>query len=137
MADPLILAYGKGIIRGFVGNPKGILDLVPVDVVVNVMLPASLPAAASRSFVTRPTEFVSARHESASNATPSSSSLQIKDHENDVQVYHVATSDTQSFEVLFTFTDICHAILRSLHCSNEGVGNPSPLIKTSRYFLTA
>ena len=104
MADPLILAYGKGIIRGFVGNPKGILDLVPVDVVVNVML-ASLPAAASRNFVTRPTEFVSARHESASNATPSSSSLQIKDHENDVQVYHVATSTLNPLK-FSTFTDI-------------------------------
>ena len=30
MADPLILAYGKGLIRGFFGDRNGVLDLVPV-----------------------------------------------------------------------------------------------------------
>ena len=46
MADPLILAYGKGLIRGFVGDSRGVIDLVPVDAVVSVML-ASLPATAA------------------------------------------------------------------------------------------
>ena len=46
MADPLILAYGKGLIRGFVGDSGGVLDLVPVDAVVSVML-ASLPSTAA------------------------------------------------------------------------------------------
>jgi fatty acyl-CoA reductase len=52
MADPLILAYGKGLIRGFVGDSTGVLDLVPVDAVVSVML-ASLPetAAMKKTFV--------------------------------------------------------------------------------------
>ena len=45
MADPLIIAYGKNIIRGFVGDPAGVLDLVPVDSVVNVML-AAMPVTA-------------------------------------------------------------------------------------------
>lgn len=46
MADPLILAYGKGLIRGFVGDSKGVIDLVPVDAVVSVMM-ASLPVTAA------------------------------------------------------------------------------------------
>ena len=37
-ADPLSVAYGMGLIAGFVGdNKKGVLDIAPVAV-VNVMI---------------------------------------------------------------------------------------------------
>ncbi len=38
MLDPLILAYGKGRLIDFPGNAKGILDIIPVDIVVNALL---------------------------------------------------------------------------------------------------
>ncbi|ONK72607.1 uncharacterized protein A4U43_C04F21170 [Asparagus officinalis] len=40
MMDPLVLYYGKGKIAGFVGDPNGVLDVVPVDMVVNATLAA-------------------------------------------------------------------------------------------------
>lgn len=43
MADPIIMAFGKGILREFPGNPDSVIDLVPVDHVVNAII-----AAASR-----------------------------------------------------------------------------------------
>jgi HAD superfamily hydrolase (TIGR01490 family) len=38
MADPLILAYGRGVLSEFPGVPDGALDLIPVDMVVNATL---------------------------------------------------------------------------------------------------
>jgi fatty acyl-CoA reductase len=38
MADPIIRAYGLGQIPEFPGIPEGIIDLVPVDFVVNALL---------------------------------------------------------------------------------------------------
>jgi alcohol-forming fatty acyl-CoA reductase len=38
MAEPIILAYGRGSIPEFPGIPDGIIDIIPVDVVVNAML---------------------------------------------------------------------------------------------------
>jgi alcohol-forming fatty acyl-CoA reductase len=38
MAEPIILAYGQGNIPEFPGIPEGILDVIPVDLVVNAML---------------------------------------------------------------------------------------------------
>ncbi len=38
MADPLILAFGRGILPEFPGLPDGVLDLIPVDIVVNACL---------------------------------------------------------------------------------------------------
>jgi alcohol-forming fatty acyl-CoA reductase len=38
MAEPIILAYGRGTIPEFPGIPEGISDIIPVDYVVNVML---------------------------------------------------------------------------------------------------
>jgi alcohol-forming fatty acyl-CoA reductase len=38
MAEPIILAYGRGNIPEFPGIPEGIADLIPVDFVVNAML---------------------------------------------------------------------------------------------------
>lgn len=50
MAEPIILAYGRGSIPEFPGLPEGIVDIIPVDLVVNAMLavagtvPAQAPA---------------------------------------------------------------------------------------------
>jgi alcohol-forming fatty acyl-CoA reductase len=38
MADPLIIAYGQGILPEFPGLPDSVLDMIPVDLVVNAML---------------------------------------------------------------------------------------------------
>jgi alcohol-forming fatty acyl-CoA reductase len=43
MADPIIMAFAKGILREFPGDPESLVDIVPVDHVVNAIL-----AAASR-----------------------------------------------------------------------------------------
>ncbi|MCU1551450.1 MAG: NAD-dependent epimerase/dehydratase family protein [Glaciihabitans sp.] len=45
VADPLILAYGRGQLPEFPGLPDSILDVIPVDFVVNVILAvAATPA---------------------------------------------------------------------------------------------
>jgi len=41
VADPLIMAYGKGQLPEFPGLPDSILDLIPVDYVVNAILAAA------------------------------------------------------------------------------------------------
>lgn len=41
MADPLIIAYGRGILPEFPGLPDSVLDLIPVDLVVNAILAAA------------------------------------------------------------------------------------------------
>ncbi len=38
MAEPIILAYGQGQITEFPGIPEGIVDIIPVDLVVNTIL---------------------------------------------------------------------------------------------------
>ena len=38
MAEPVILAYGRGAIPEFPGIPEGIMDIIPVDMVINAML---------------------------------------------------------------------------------------------------
>ncbi|MDE2927294.1 MAG: AMP-binding protein [Acidobacteriota bacterium] len=50
MADPLIAAIGKGRLRALPLSPKVIIDLVPVDMVVNALL-ASLPAVSNATGV--------------------------------------------------------------------------------------
>ncbi|KAF8369876.1 hypothetical protein HHK36_032091 [Tetracentron sinense] len=40
MMDPIILYYGKGQLTGFLVDPKGVLDVVPADMVVNATLAA-------------------------------------------------------------------------------------------------
>lgn len=53
MADPLILAYGRGILPEFPGLPDGVLDVIPVDIVVN----ATLAVAAAPPPVDEPAYF--------------------------------------------------------------------------------
>jgi alcohol-forming fatty acyl-CoA reductase len=38
MAEPLILAYGRGVLPEFPGIPDGTIDVVPVDLVANALL---------------------------------------------------------------------------------------------------
>lgn len=38
MAEPLIIAFGRGILREFPGLPDSVMDVIPVDLVVNAML---------------------------------------------------------------------------------------------------
>ncbi|KAL0011864.1 hypothetical protein SO802_006972 [Lithocarpus litseifolius] len=40
MLDPLILSYGKGRLPGFLGDPKAVIDMVPLDMVVNASIAA-------------------------------------------------------------------------------------------------
>ena len=42
MADPIIMAFAKGILREFPGDPNSYVDLVPVDHVVNAILSAAI-----------------------------------------------------------------------------------------------
>ncbi len=44
MAEPIILAFGRGDLPDFPGIPDGVIDIIPVDLVVN----ATLAAAATR-----------------------------------------------------------------------------------------
>jgi fatty acyl-CoA reductase len=41
MADPLIIAFGRGVLPEFPGLPDGVLDVIPVDLVVNAILAAA------------------------------------------------------------------------------------------------
>jgi HAD superfamily hydrolase (TIGR01490 family) len=54
MAEPLILAYGRGELPDFPASPDGIIDIIPVDLVVNAILAAAAtaPAAGSPSYYT-------------------------------------------------------------------------------------
>lgn len=38
MADPVLLAYGRGALPDFPGIPEGVLDVIPVDLVVNCLI---------------------------------------------------------------------------------------------------
>ena len=51
MIDPLIVAYGRRQLPDFPGSADALVDLVPVDMVVNALL-ASIPAAHRNSGVT-------------------------------------------------------------------------------------
>ena len=114
MADPLILAYGKGLIRGFIGDSAGVLDLVPVDAVVGVML-ASLPEAASKTLtrVEKKSEELESElgpvYRNRLKNTPDSDFICGKtESADDVVVYHVATSTLNPLN----FTDFMQTVSR-------------------------
>ena len=54
MAEPLILAYGRGDLPDFPGVPDASIDIIPVDYVVNAILAAcaTTPAAGAPSYFT-------------------------------------------------------------------------------------
>jgi HAD superfamily hydrolase (TIGR01490 family) len=41
VADPLIIAYGRGLLPDFPGLPDSVLDIIPVDFVVNAIIAAA------------------------------------------------------------------------------------------------
>ena len=56
VADPLILAYGRGLLPEFPGLPDSVLDVIPVDFVVNAILAvAARPVAVAPA---GPTQYV-------------------------------------------------------------------------------
>lgn len=55
MADPVIISYAKGLLKEFPGVPEGIIDVIPVDLVV-----ASILAVAARGPLGEPDVFHSA-----------------------------------------------------------------------------
>lgn len=55
MADPVIISYAKGLLKEFPGVPEGIIDVIPVDLVV-----ASILAVAARGPLAEPDVFHSA-----------------------------------------------------------------------------
>ncbi|MHB8294862.1 MAG: HAD-IB family hydrolase [Acidimicrobiales bacterium] len=38
MAEPVILSYGRGLLKRFPGSPEGVVDVIPVDFVVSAIL---------------------------------------------------------------------------------------------------
>ncbi len=42
MADPIIMAFAKGVLREFPGDPESLIDIVPVDHVVNAILASGI-----------------------------------------------------------------------------------------------
>ncbi|HET9256383.1 MAG TPA: SDR family oxidoreductase, partial [Pseudonocardiaceae bacterium] len=52
MADPLIIAFGRGVLREFPGLPDSVLDVIPVDLVINAILAAAArPPAAGPAYL--------------------------------------------------------------------------------------
>ncbi|MGH3764364.1 MAG: HAD-IB family hydrolase [Pseudonocardiaceae bacterium] len=56
MADPLIIAFGRGLLREFPGLPDSVLDVIPVDLVVNAILavaarPPARPASTAPAYL--------------------------------------------------------------------------------------
>lgn len=49
VADPLIMAYGRGLLPEFPGLPDSILDVIPVDYVVNAIIAAAANPAAKNA----------------------------------------------------------------------------------------
>ncbi len=47
MAEPVIISYGRGLLKDFPGLPEGVIDVIPVDLVVGAVLAvAAAPAPA-------------------------------------------------------------------------------------------
>ncbi|MBI4521788.1 MAG: SDR family oxidoreductase [Gemmatimonadetes bacterium] len=44
MADPIVIAYGRGLVTEFPGDARVVLDIIPVDMLVNTLL-AAVPRA--------------------------------------------------------------------------------------------
>ncbi len=52
MADPVVISYAKGLLREFPGIPEGVIDVIPVDLVV-----AAILAVAARGPLAEPDVF--------------------------------------------------------------------------------
>ncbi len=47
MAEPIILSYARGLLREFPGVPEGVIDVIPVDLVVAAIIAAAAEGAAA------------------------------------------------------------------------------------------
>ena len=70
MAEPVIISYARGLLKEFPGVPEGIVDVIPVDLVVAAIIAV---AAAARQRRRRPTSSRSRRARSTRCATGASS----------------------------------------------------------------
>src|SRR3981189_680809 len=52
MAEPVIISYGRGLLKEFPGIPEGVIDVIPVDLVV-----AAIVAVAARGPDSKPDVF--------------------------------------------------------------------------------
>ena len=48
VGDPLVIAYGKGVLPDFPARPDSALDMIPVDIVVNAVVGSATQATADR-----------------------------------------------------------------------------------------
>ncbi|MBI3834238.1 MAG: AMP-binding protein [Planctomycetes bacterium] len=85
MADPIIVAYGRGRLSEFPGDPRVPIDFIPVDFVVNAILAALAALADSESSTKEP-------ENQAISAQKSSAPLP-------VQLYQCGTSDRNPITV--------------------------------------
>ena len=49
MAEPIILSYARGLLKEFPGVPEGVIDVIPVDLVVAGIIAAAAEGVAARS----------------------------------------------------------------------------------------
>ncbi|MBA8811954.1 SDR family oxidoreductase [Frigoribacterium faeni] len=92
VADPLIMSYARGLLPEFPGVPDSVLDVVPVDYVVNVILAvAANPTRASSAPVDDTAE---------SGSTPADAAP------GDAQYFHVASGNSNPFPILRMFENL-------------------------------
>ncbi len=80
MAEPIIISYAKGLLKEFPGTPEGIIDVIPVDMVVSAILAVAAhgPSLPENEQPSMSTPLRSVSTTSQTNNPP-------------VAVYHVAT----------------------------------------------
>jgi len=91
VADPLIMSYARGLLPEFPGVPDSVLDIVPVDFVVNVIL----------TVAANPTRASSASIGSAAGDAPAGDAPA-----GDAQYFHVASGNSNPFPILRMFENL-------------------------------
>lgn len=103
MAEPIIISYAKGLLKEFPGTPEGIIDVIPVDMVVSAIMAVaahgpSFPETTepSTSFPLQSAETAQESDTAATkqdgNAIAKKSTRETAQHADPpVAVYHVAT----------------------------------------------
>lgn len=117
MSDPIIIAYGKAQMVGFAGDRKGVLDVVPCDIVINACLAAMVKHA--RCTDTHTTHAASgALDRSSSGASCSGSG---GGGSKPLTVYHVATSTANPLNIQ-RFVELVTGYFRNDPMSDRGGG---------------
>jgi phosphoserine phosphatase/nucleoside-diphosphate-sugar epimerase len=92
VADPLIMSYARGLLPEFPGVPDSVLDIVPVDFVVNVIL-----AVAANPPARPVTDDAAAAVPATRTATPAGP---------EAQYFHVASGNANPFPILRMFENL-------------------------------